>query len=76
MKTQQKGNLYNSFHLTCLRYPNDTKFSDRQVWAKSANPDQTDPKKQSGQTLPCLLIHLHLMETFSQHKGQFFRILG
>ena len=28
-----------------IRYRNDPKFSDRQVWANSADPDQTAPSK-------------------------------
>ena len=32
-----------------LLYCNDHKFSDRQVWANSADPDQTAPR--SGSTL-------------------------
>ena len=27
-----------------LKYRNDPKFSDRQVWANSADPDQTAPR--------------------------------
>ena len=28
----------------CIKYRNDPKFSDRQVWATSADPDQTAPR--------------------------------
>ena len=36
---------------------NDPKFSDRKVWANSADQDQTAPKSDHG--LHCLLFHLH-----------------
>ena len=36
-------------------YHNDPKFSDRQVWANSADPDQT-----AHQGLHCLQFRLHL----------------
>ena len=29
------------------QYRHDPKFSDRQAWANSADPDQTAPKEQS-----------------------------
>ena len=38
---------------------NDSKFSDRQVWSNSADPDQTAPQ-QSDQGLHCLPFCLHL----------------
>ena len=41
------------------RYRNDPKFSDRLVWANSADPDQTD------QGLHCLLFHLYLFDKIS-----------
>ena len=37
-------------------YRNFPKFSDKQVWANSADPDQTD------QDLHCLLFSLHLWD--------------
>ena len=39
--------------MTALRYRNDPKFSDRYIWANSADPDQTAPKGAvwSGSTL-------------------------
>ena len=37
---------------------NDPKFSDRQVWANSADPDQTAPD----QVLHCLQFSLHLLD--------------
>ena len=37
-------------------YRNDPKFSDRQVWANSADPDQT-----ADQHLDCLPFRLHLV---------------
>ena len=46
------------------RYRNDPKFLDRQVWANSADPDQTAPRGRLGlrlglesdQGLHCLLL--------------------
>ena len=43
-------------------YRNDPKFSDKQVWANSADPDQTALEEQSDQGLHCLLFHLHLFD--------------
>ena len=38
-------------------------FSDRQIWAKSADLDQTAPRvEQSDQGLHCLPFHLHQLE--------------
>ena len=45
-----------------LKYRKDPKFSDRQVLANSAGPDQTAPKEQSDLGLHCLLYHLHLFD--------------
>ena len=42
---------------------NDPKFSDRQVWANSADPDQT-AQEQSDQGLHCLQFPLHLLDAF------------
>ena len=46
-------------------YHNYPKFSDRQVWANSA-----DLEEQSDQGLHCLLFHLLLFEEI--HKGLAF----
>ena len=44
-------------------YRNFPKFSDRQVWANSADPDQTAPREeQSDQGLHCLPFPLHLLD--------------
>ena len=43
-----------------LQYHNDPKFLDRQVWANSVDPDQTE---QSDQGLHCLPLCLHLLDT-------------
>ena len=40
-----------------LNYCNDLKFSDREVWANSADPDQTAPRRG----LHCLQFRLHLL---------------
>ena len=45
----------NSFEV----YRNVSKFSDRQVWANSADPDQTAPD----QGLHCLQFPLHLLDS-------------
>ena len=45
-----------------ITYRNDPKFSDRLVWANSADPDL---EEQSDQGLHYLLFHLHLLEAFS-----------
>ena len=47
---------YLSEHLGSLRR-NFLKFSDRQVWADSADPDQTD------QGLHCLPFRLHRLDS-------------
>ena len=44
-------------------YPNDPKFSDRQVWANSVHPDQ----EQSYQGLHYLPFCLHLLDAL--HYG-------
>ena len=51
-------------------YRNDPKFSDRQVWANSADPDQT--AEQSDQGLHCLLFRLRLSDTFLNCKATSF----
>ena len=38
-------------------YRNDPKFSDRQAWANSADPDQSD------QDLHCLLFRLYRLDS-------------
>ena len=58
------------------RYRNDPKFSDRYVWANSADPIQ----------LHCLLFHLHLLEVkevflccktnLFEFKGDYSNMLG
>ena len=47
-----------------LFYRNDSKFSDRQIWANSADPDQTAPRgeEQSDQGLHWLQFPLHLLD--------------
>ena len=50
-------------HKLCAvkRICNDPKFSDRLVWANSADPDQI-ASVGSDQGLHCLLFHLHLFD--------------
>ena len=43
---------------------NDPKFSDRQVWANSADPDQT-----ADQRLDCLPFCLHLLNALLSGKA-------
>ena len=50
----------------------DPKFSDRQVWANSADPDQTAPRSSpSNQGLHCLLFHLHVFDKIPSGLGFF-----
>ena len=46
-------------------YHNVPKFSDRQVWADIADPDQTAPLKSSHQGLHCLQFPLLILEKLS-----------
>ena len=50
-------------------YHDDPKFSDRQVWANSADPDQTAPD----QGLRCLQFPLHLLDTLFDGKATLFK---
>ena len=43
---------------TNVCYRNVPKFSDRQIWANSADPEQSD------QGLHCLQFPLHLLDAF------------
>ena len=36
--------LFNDNHLKAIKYHNDPKISDRQVWAIRVDPDQTGPR--------------------------------
>ena len=65
-------------------YCNVTKFLDRQVWANSADPDQT-VQEQSDQGLHCLQFPLHLLDALLVSKakvallniwGDFSKFLG
>ena len=47
-----------------FNYRNDPKFSDRQVWANSADPDQTAPH--------CLQFHLHVFDKIPSGLVSFF----
>ena len=51
---------------------NDPKFSDKQAWANSADPDQTAPE-QSDQGLHCLQVHLHLLNALLFGKAILFK---
>ena len=54
-------------------YRNAPKFSDRQVWANSVDPDQTD---SSDQGLHCLLFRLHLLDALRYGEATLFEFLG
>ena len=43
-------------------YHNETKFSDRRVWANSEDLDQTAPEGESDQGLYLLLYRMHLLD--------------
>ena len=45
-----------------LQYRNGPKFSDRLVWASSADQDRMLLEEQSDQGLHCLLFNLHLFD--------------
>ena len=49
------------FVILIVTYRNVPKFLDRQVWANSADPDQT-AHEQSDQDLHCLQFPLHLLD--------------
>ena len=51
-----------------MPYCNDPKFSDRYVWANSADPDQTAPK-QSDQGLHCLPFRLHRLDSLHYDRA-------
>ena len=52
-------------------YCNDPKFSDRQVWANSAAPDQTE--EQSDEGVHCLPFRLHPLDTVLCGKITLFK---
>ena len=54
--------------LQSAKYRNDPKFSDRYVWAVSADPDQTAAREQSDQGRHCLLFHLHHLEVLDNGR--------
>ena len=64
-----------SFDCDCILCLNDPKFTDRQVWAKSVDPDQTAPGgvlvEQSDQGLHCLPFYLHILDKFLHGKNLF-----
>ena len=60
-----------------ITYCDVPKFSDRQVWANSLDPDQTAPRgngieEQSDQGLHCLPFCLHLLEALFYTKATLF----
>ena len=52
-------------------YRNDPKFSDRYVWANSADPDQTE--EQSDQGLHCLPFRLHRLDSLLYSRATKFK---
>ena len=48
-------------------YRNNPKFSDRKVWANSADPNQTAPLESD--QVHCLLFHLHHFDKIPKGKG-------
>ena len=59
-----------------MSYHNDPKFSDRQVWANSVDPDQTNPKGLgvwSDQGLSCLPFRLYLLAVLVYVKITLFK---
>ena len=60
-----------SFYKNIL-YHNDPKFSDGQVLANSADPDQTILEEQSDQGLHCLQFHLHLLDAWFKSRATLF----
>ena len=54
-------------------YHKDPKFLDRQVWANSADPDQTAPKEQSDLGLHCLPFCLNLLDKLLYGKIMLFK---
>ena len=51
-------------------YHNDRKFSYRQVWANSVEPDETD------QGLHCLPLCLHLLDAYLYGKTTLIKFYG
>ena len=56
-----------------LIYRDDPKFSDRQVWANSVDPDKTAPLEQSDQGLHCLSFSLHCLDTLFYCEAALFK---
>ena len=56
-----------------ILYPNEPKFSDRQVLANSADPDQTLLLEQSDQGLHCLLFRLHRLDSLLYGRATLFK---
>ena len=63
------------YQVSLLEYRNVTKFSDRQVWANSADPDQTAPRGVlwSGSTL--FAIPSAFFGCISLRKSHLFRVI-
>ena len=57
------------------QYRNDSKFSERQDWPNSADPDQTAPRgeEQSDQGQHCLPFCVHLLDALLDGKGALFK---
>ena len=55
-----------------FEYLIDLKFSKRQVWTSSVDPDQRSDCEQSDQGLHCLLLCLHLYDALFYSKIKSF----
>ena len=51
-------------------YRNDPKFSDRQVWENSVDPDQT---AHTDQGLHCFPFRLHTLDALLYDKATWFK---
>ena len=56
-----------------ILYRNEPKFSDRQVLANSADPDQTLLLEQSDQGLHCLPFRLHRLDSLLYGRATLFK---
>ena len=50
-----------------------SKFSHRQVWANSVDPDQTAPQEQSDLGLHCLPLRLYLLGALLYDRATLFK---
>ena len=70
-------------YIDLVTYRNDPQFSGRQIWANSADPDQTAPRgavwsgsfADPDQTAPvhCLPFHLHRLDSLLNGRATTFK---